>query len=119
VGCVVLFCAPLCVFIPRLAAERRRGLRQFGELATNFGLRFGEEWFAGRRVDAQILQANDFSGATDLYQVVDRVRAMRFIPLDRANVAMLAAASLVPFAPVALLAVPFDTVMTTLFGLLV
>ena len=119
-ACVVLFCAPLCVFAPRLASERRRGLRQFGELATNFGLRFGDEWFRpGRRVDAQVLDRNDFSAATDLHQVVDRVRAMRFVPLDRTNVVMLAAATLVPFVPVALLAVPFDTLLKALFGLLV
>jgi hypothetical protein len=119
-ACVLLFCAPLCVFAPRLAAERRRGLRQFGELATNFGLRFGEEWFhATRRVDPQVLDRNDFSAATDLYQVVDRVQAMRFVPLDRTNVLMLAGAALVPFAPVALLAIPVETLVKTLFGLLV
>ena len=70
-------------------------------------------------MDAQVLDRNDFSAATDLHQVVDRVRAMRFVPLDRTNVVMLAAATLVPFVPVALLAVPFDTLLKALFGLLV
>jgi hypothetical protein len=116
----VLFCAPLCVFAGRLAAERRRGLRQFGELATSFGLEFGREWFTpGRRVDQAALDRGDFSAATDLYQVVDRVQAMRFVPLDRVNVLMLAGAALLPFVPVALLAVPFDVLMTRLMGILV
>jgi hypothetical protein len=118
--CVVLFCAPLCVFAKRLAAERRRGLRDFGQLSTSFGLRFGEEWFRpGRHVGADALERQDFSAATDLYQVVDRVQAMRFVPLDRVNVLMLAGAAAVPFVPVALLAIPFETVMTKLLGILV
>ena len=119
-ACVVLFCAPLCVFAGRLAAERRRGMRQFGELATRFGLQFGREWFtSSREVDRATLERGDFSAATDLYQVVDRVQAMRFVPLDRVNVTMVAVATLVPFAPVALMAVPFDTVLTAVMGMLV
>jgi len=118
--CVVLFCAPLCVFAGRLAAERRRGMQQFGELATSFGLQFGKEWFApGRRVDREALDRGDFSAATDLYQVVDRVQAMRFVPLDRVNLLMLAGATLLPFVPVALLAVPVDTLVKALLGMLV
>ena len=54
-----------------------------------------------------------------VYQVVDRVQAMRFVPLDRVNVTMVAVASLVPFAPVALMAVPFDTLLTAVMGMLV
>jgi hypothetical protein len=116
----VLFCAPLCVFAGRLAAERRRGMRQFGELATSFGLQFQREWFEpGRRVDREALDRTDFSAATDLYQVVDRVQAMRFVPLDRVNVAMLAVATLLPFVPVALLAVPFDTLVARVLRMLV
>jgi len=119
-ACVVLFCAPLCVFAGRLAAERRRGLRHFGELATCFGLQFGREWFtATSRVERETLERGDFSAATDLYQVVDRVQAMRFVPLDRVNVTMLAVATLVPFLPVALMAVPFETLLARLMALLV
>jgi hypothetical protein len=119
-ACVVLFCAPLCVFASRLAAERRRGLRHFGELATSFGLQFGREWFtATSRVERDTLERGDFSAATDLYQVVDRVQAMRFVPLDRVNVTMVAVATLVPFLPVALMAVPFETVVARLLALLV
>lgn len=118
-ACVVLFCAPLFVFAPRLAAERRRGMRQFGELATSFGLQFGHEWFSGRRVEREVLDRGDFSAATDLYQVMDRVKAMRFVPLDRTNIFLMAGATLVPFVPVALLAIPFETLVVRLLGMLV
>ena len=117
---VVLFCAPLLVFAPRLAAERRRGMRQFGQLATSFGLQFAQEWFTpGRKLEREALDRGDFSAATDLYQVMDRVKEMRFVPLDRTNVMMVAGATLVPFAPVALLAVPFETLLKAVLGLLI
>jgi hypothetical protein len=117
---VVLFCAPLFVFAPRLAAERRRGMRQFGQLSTSFGLQFAQEWFQpGRSLEREVLDRGDFSAATDLYQVVDRVKEMRFVPLDRMNVMLVAGATLVPFVPVALLAVPFETVLKNVLGLLI
>jgi hypothetical protein len=73
--CVALFTAPLLAFVPRLAAERRKGMRQYGQLATAFGLEFEREWFhAARPINQEVLERNDFSAATDLYQVVDRVR---------------------------------------------
>ena len=118
-ACVVLFCAPMCVLAPRLAAERRAGMKHFGQLATSFGLQFRSEWFTGRKVERDTLERPDFSAATDLYQVVDRVKAMRFLPLDRVNVSLLAIATLVPFFPVALLALPFDTLLKLVVGVLV
>ena len=104
---------------PSYAAERRAGMRHFGQLSTSFGLQFGREWFTGRHVDRETLGRQDFSAATDLYQVVDRVKAMRFLPLDRVNVGMLAVATLLPFVPVALLALPFDTLLKLVVGVLV
>ena len=95
-------------------------MQQFGELATSFGLQFGKEWFApGRRVEREALDRSDFSAATDLYQVVDRVQAMRFVPLDRVNLLMLAGATLAPFVPVVVLAIPIDTMVKALLGMLV
>jgi hypothetical protein len=66
-----------------------------------------------------VLERNDFSAATDLYQVVDRVLAMRFVPVDRVNLIMLAVATLLPFVPVALVALPFDQLIGLLMGVLV
>ncbi|WP_145979460.1 hypothetical protein [Ramlibacter tataouinensis] len=119
-ACVVLFTAPLLAFAPRLAMERRKGLRQYGQLATSFGLEFEREWFRPRQsLPEGVLERGDFSAATDLYQVVDRVLAMRFVPVDRTNLLMLAGATLLPFAPVALIAMPFDAVIGLLMGVLI
>jgi hypothetical protein len=118
--CVALFTAPLLAFAPRLAAERRKGMRQYGQLATAFGLEFEREWLPlTRPLTNEVLERGDFSAATDLYQVVDRVLAMRFVPVDRLNLFMLAGATLLPFAPVVLTALPFDTLIGLLMGALV
>jgi hypothetical protein len=118
--CVALFTAPLLAFAPRLTAERRKGMRQYGQLASAFGLEFEREWLPlTRPLTQEVLDRGDFSAATDLYQVVDRVVAMRFVPVDRVNVIMLAGATLLPFVPVALIALPFDQLIGLLMGVLV
>jgi hypothetical protein len=60
----------------------------------------------------------DFSSATDLYQVVDRVYAMWLVPFHAKSVIMLAVAAMLPFIPVALIALPFDVLVDKLAGLL-
>jgi hypothetical protein len=115
----LLFTAPLLAFSAKLIEVRRRGERDYGDLALKLGRQFELEWFARRTGSpSDILERGDFSAATDLYQVVDRVRDLRFVPVDLASVAALAAATLLPFVPVLLLALPFDKVLGFLMGLL-
>ena len=58
-----------------------------------------------------ILERPDFSAATDLYQVVDRVHEMRLLPVDLPSVGVLAIATLLPFVPVVLMNMPFDVIV--------
>jgi hypothetical protein len=116
---VVLFTAPLLAFTPKLLALWRSGTRSYGELANVFGRRFEQEWFGGkpmRRDD--LLDRGDFSAATDLYQVVDRLQDLCMAPVDLRSVVMLVLATLLPFVPVVLALLPLDVVVSTLVGLL-
>jgi len=118
-GTVVVFTGPLLVLTPMLHAAWRRGAHEYDELATAFGLEFERAWFALRKPrDQSLLEREDFSAATDLYQVVDRVHNMRLIPVDVKSVAVLAGATLLPFVPVLLIALPFDVMLDTLVKLL-
>jgi hypothetical protein len=65
-----------------------------------------------------VLEAPDFSTTTDLYGVVANVHAMAIIPLDLRDLAPLATATLLPFVPVALMAVPLDVLLQHLANLL-
>jgi hypothetical protein len=116
---VVLFNGPLLVFTAKLFYAKWRGMFEYGALALSEGQQFERKWLnrAGS-IDASVLEAPDFSATTDLYQVVSNVYAMGVIPIDLRNLVLLMLATLLPFAPVALIAVPFDVVLTKLSELL-
>ena len=116
---VVLFTAPLLVFSLKLIEVWRRGVRQYDELARVLGLKFEREWFDGvvPRSHDDMLERGDFSAATDLYQVVDRVHDLRIVPVDLMSIVMLVGATLLPFVPVVLIALPLDAVLGALLGL--
>lgn len=119
-GNLLVFTAPLCTFTPKLWHEWQRGVREYDQLARELGREFERDWFRARRPAAGValLERPDFSAACDLYTVVDRVRQMRWLPVDVSSLAGVAAASLLPFVPVAFLALPLDVVLAALAGLL-
>jgi hypothetical protein len=116
---VVLVSGPLLVFTAKLFYAKWRGTFEYGALALSEGQQFERKWLnrAGS-IDASVLEAPDFSATTDLYQVVSNVYSMGVIPIDLRNLILLMLATLLPFAPVALIAVPFDVVLTKLSELL-
>ncbi len=116
---VVLLNAPLLVFFSNLLRESRRGLIQYEALADRFGREFERKWFDSKQiVDESILERPDFSATTDLYQVIDRVYAMWFVPLHLKSVVLLTIATLLPFVPVALLSIPLDVIISKLASML-
>jgi hypothetical protein len=116
---VLLFNAPLAVFTGSLLRTWRRGVFEYGALADEFGRQFERRWLAREApVNEGILERPDFSAATDLYQVVDRVHEMGLLPVDLMSVGILTIATLLPFVPVVLMAVPFDVIVSALASLL-
>lgn len=115
---VILFCGPLLLFVPKLLHEWRRGIFQYGALAGSFGRQFERKWFHGKKIDEGALEVQDFSAATDLYQVVDNVYAMHWMPADLKSLLVLVVGTLLPFVPVVLLAMPVDTILSALANFL-
>jgi hypothetical protein len=115
---LVVFVAPLLVFSPRLAAERRRGIFLYGALAAAMGREFEKKWFGlQHKLDQEALAASDFSATTDLYAVAANVYAMQVAPVALKDMIFLALATLAPFVPVVLVALPLDVVLDKLAGL--
>lgn len=118
-GVLVLLNAPQLVFFGTLLQAWRRGTMEYSVLADRFGREFERKWFSRTAPFGEsVLERQDFSAATDLYQVVDRVYAMRLLPVHTKSLLMQAGATLLPFLPVTLMAVPFDDVVSRLAGLL-
>jgi hypothetical protein len=108
---VVLFGAPPLVFSRNLIAVRRRGIAQYGSIAGGLGREFERKWFGEKRVDEESLQVEDFSALTDLYQVASNVYQLNIVPVDYASVVSLSLMTLLPFAPILLVGVPFEVIV--------
>jgi len=107
----ILLC-PLLAFTGRLTEERRRGVFLYGALAATMGREFEKKWFASRQMlDQGALSVPDFSSTTDLYSVAANAYAMKVVPLELKDLALLGLAILVPFIPVVLLTVPLSVIL--------
>lgn len=104
-----LFVGPLLVFIPTLMRAWQRGTLAYGALANQVGHAFERRWLS-QSVDKSALEKSDFSATTDLFGVVANVHAIRFLPLGLKDLIALAAAMLLPFVPVVLLAFPLEEI---------
>jgi len=115
---VVLFTAPLLTFSRKLAGIWARGVHDYGKLASDFGRQFELEWFGGgEQARKSMLDRGDFSAATDLYQVADRIHDLRIVPVDLLSVVALAGATLLPFVPIVFIVFPFDALLKGVVGL--
>lgn len=118
-GVVLFFNFPLLVFLGQMLRAWRRGTLEYGGLADRFGLEFERKWLRDPQMAREsMMDRPDFSSATDLYQVVDRVYAMWLLPVHPKSVLLLAVSAFLPFIPVALMALPFDAIVDKLTGLL-
>jgi hypothetical protein len=120
VVCVVLlFSGPLLVFTGKLFYTKWRGTLAYGALATSVGGQFEHKWLTRpESLDESALAVPDFSTTADLNQVVANVYDMGIIPLDLRNILLLIVATLLPFVPVVFMAIPLDTIVAHVAGLL-
>jgi len=115
IGVAGLFSGPLLIFSEKLLQAKRRGILVYGALALSEGQQFEQKWFQRvENIDESVLEVPDFSATTDLYQVVTNVYEMGIIPLELKNLVPLVTATLLPFVPVALMAVPLDVLLAQL-----
>lgn len=111
---IVLFVAPLLVFGGRLQSAWERGVLEYGALAERVGLEFERVWLSRSEEVESPLAAQAFSATNELFQLVANVYKMRFLPLDPRSVLLLIGTTLLPFAPLLLVAAPLDVVLKDL-----
>jgi hypothetical protein len=109
---VVLAVGPLAVFLSKLRAAKLRGDLEYGALAHDVGLQFERRWLnKSPGLDPNTLETQEFSAMTDLYQVVANVYNVKSLPFALNDVTGIVVASVVPFVPVALMAVPLKDIV--------
>jgi len=112
---LLLFATPPLVFTRALLVAWRMGVYRYGDLAARAGEVFEARWFAeGKKVDADLLERPDFSATTDLYAIVANVYAMRTAIYDIPGLLSIVIATVLPFVPIWLSAIPFSTLVNHL-----
>lgn len=116
---LILFAGPLTVFLKKLRETKRRGVFEYGALAGAVGTQFETKWLGQKSIDGTSLEVPDFSATTDLYSVAANVYAMREVPFTLKDlIGPIVFTAMVPFFPVALLAMPLKVLIRGLAKLL-
>jgi hypothetical protein len=111
---VLMILGPLTVFTPQLARARRRGLRQYGTLATSYVTDFYEKWLRKGGEGEGILGTNDIQSLADLSNSFTVVNEMRIVPFSFNHVIRIAIIAGVPMLPLLLTVLPLDELIDRL-----
>ena len=106
-GLIVLFTllilGPLTMFTPQLARARRKGLADYGSLASCYVEEFQEKWVMRRVMHRnELLGTGDIQSLADLGNSYSMVREMRLVPFGLQEMSRLAAVIAVPLMPLGL-----------------
>ncbi len=119
---IVVLCAllgPLLVFAPQLAALKRKGLREYGTLAERYVREFDAKWLrAGAPANEPFVGSTDIQSLADLATAYEVVRTMNIAPITKQAVLRLAAATLLPMAPLLLTVMPLEDLLKKLASML-
>ena len=111
---------PPLVFGRMLLMAWRRGIFEYGALASRLGTQFENKWLGPASVvDTESLEKPDFSSTTDLYGVTANVYSMRPILFDPRAALSLAVAALLPFAPIWLSVIPAKVILSQLLKMVI
>jgi hypothetical protein len=100
-GSMVIGIAPLTVFVPTLAALKRRTQVTVGALMAEHGRYFERRWLRHEEVDDRgMLGAPEIGPVADTVGLFDAVSRMRIAPLSRRSILPIALATALPLVPV-------------------
>jgi hypothetical protein len=116
---LVVALGPLTVFVPRLMACRRTGLREYGLLASEYVEEFHRKWVLRKAKDEQFIGSADIQSLADLGNSFDVIREMQPVPFGRPAVIRLAIIILLPLSPLILTVIPVDELLNRLIHVVV
>jgi hypothetical protein len=106
---------PLLVFSPRLAAAKRKGLREYGGLAQRYVREYDQKWLrGGAPPDEQLLGSADIQSLADLGNSFEVVQGMKLAPFTSRTVLELVVITLLPVLPLTLTMIPLEELLDRL-----
>jgi hypothetical protein len=97
---LIVFIGPLLVFIPPILAAREKALLEYGRLVSQFQHAFHHKWIDEARNGKDLMGCSDLSPLSSLYAILQTVRGLQVIPVDRAAIVQLVIAAGLPLLAV-------------------
>jgi len=116
---IIIGLAPLALFSPRLLLAKRRGLIQYGQLATVYIRMFEEKWIDQEAPKDELLGTGDIQTLADLGGGFERLDTMRVFPIDRKTMITFALSAVGPLLPLALTVMPLKDILKLILKSLV
>lgn len=116
---LVLVLGPLVVFLPKLMAAKRRGLREYGLLAHRYVREFDARWLRGAtEANEPLLGSGDIQSLADLANSFEVVRRMRVLPFGTETLLQLGVTAALPLLPLVFTVFPVEELLRGLVGIL-
>ncbi len=114
---MILVIGPLTVFAPKILDAKRRGLREYGRFAADYSRNFDRRWMRGANGGGEeALGSADIQSLADLDSAVSIIRSMTAFPVGRDQILQLIVATIIPFAPLLLTAIPLEQLLDRIIG---
>jgi len=116
---VLFILGPLCVFTPPLLHAKRKGLGEYGKLASRYVQEFEGKWIRGGAPKGEeLLGSGDIQSLADLGNSYAIVQEMRAVPFGIRDVTPLVVSSAVPLLPLLLTVFSLEELVTQLIKIL-
>jgi hypothetical protein len=111
---VLAIMGPLLMFTPKMAAAKRKGLADYGQVAQDYVDSFEEKWTLNTPRSEEVLGSGDIQSLADLNSSYEIVSDMRSVPFGIEDIIRLAAATAVPLVPLLLTIFPLEELIMRL-----
>lgn len=113
--CIAVGLLPFPAFLQPLLRVKRRGLIEYGKLATAYTQTFEQKWVRGGAApDEPLLGSGDIQSLADIGGSFERLNAMKPTPLDLRTLIAFAACAVLPLLPLVLTVVPLQDLVKML-----
>jgi hypothetical protein len=109
---VLAILGPLLMFTPKMAAAKRKGLAEYGQIAQAYVNSFEEKWVLNAPPSQEVLGSADIQSLADLSTSYEIVSDMRAVPFGLEDIIRLAAATAAPLVPLLLTIFPLEELIT-------
>jgi len=117
---VLFILGPLGVFTPSMLRAKRKGLGEYGMLASRYVQEFDGKWIrGGAREGEEFLGSGDIQSLADLGNSYATVQEMRVVPFGIRDATPLVVASVVPLLPLLLTVFSLEDLVTRLVKILI